>query len=594
MALAQASRIRRLLESPRVGLVAIAIGVVLNLPSVPSGWHLDDLLHRAHFLEVGPLMDSSDMTNRMFDFLSGDPGDIAALKEIGVMPWWAYDEIRIRFWRPLSSFTHVVDYALWPNSGALMHLQNLAWLALLLSATSMLYRRLMVVPLVAGLASLLYALDDAHGLPTGFLANRNALVATALGVLSVVWLDRWRRDGWSPGAWLSPTAFGLALLGGESGIGAAPYLLGYAIFLESKSGARRLSSIVPHAVVGVVWLVVYKVSGYGTYGSGFYLDPVGQTGEWLSHFFIRAPLLLLGQWFLPPSSFAFAWSPSQAMGVAGFGVVVLAFILTLVWPILKRDPVARFLAFGMLLSVVPITAGFPHDRLLFFVGVGAMGLLAMLLHRLFDREQSPTLGRSIGWVLVLVHVFVAAFLQIVMTTAMAAQEPIYAGPARSLPDDAALERQKLIVVNPPSFFYGQYDMLVRRFDGRPAPQSLLMMAPGITNLTITRASETTLSIDAEDGFLMSAFDDVYRGRSFPVPRDYRLELEDVKIAVVGFTDDGRPRSVRFAFNRPLEDDSYRFVRYEAGTYLPFNLPPIGGTHILGAVPFSLISPNSDE
>ena len=118
------SRLTALLASPRIGWLAVGIAVVLSLPSIPTGWHLDDLLHRAQFLEVGPMTDSSDMTNRMFDFLSGDPEDMLAFKDLGVLPWWSEDELKIRFWRPLSSFTHVVDYTLWPASGALMHTHN--------------------------------------------------------------------------------------------------------------------------------------------------------------------------------------------------------------------------------------------------------------------------------------------------------------------------------------------------------------------------------------------------------------------------------------------------------------------------------------
>ena len=57
-----------------------------GLPSLPSGWYLDDLVHRAQFLEVGPLTDGSNMTHRMFDFVSGDPGQLLAYKELGVGP----------------------------------------------------------------------------------------------------------------------------------------------------------------------------------------------------------------------------------------------------------------------------------------------------------------------------------------------------------------------------------------------------------------------------------------------------------------------------------------------------------------------------
>ncbi len=586
------SRLKRVLGSSRAIWIAAGAAVLLNLPSLTTGWQLDDLFHRAHFLEVGPMTDGSNMTHRMFDFLSGDAEEILALKDVGVLPWWTMDTLEVRFWRPLSSFTHVVDYWVWPDSAVLMHAHSVFWLAVLILAVGVLYRRLLGATWVAGAAVLLYAVDDARGFPTGFLANRNALIATAFGALSVALLDRWRRDGWKPGAVLSPLCFGFALLGGESGIGAAPYLLGYVLFLGSGTGIRRLFPIVPHAWVGISWLVVYKLSGYGTSGTGFYLDPMGQPFEWFSQFLLRAPLLLLGQWFLPPSSLAFAWTPAQTLVVALFGVVAMTGVFWLLRPILSVDPVAKFFAFGMLLAVVPITAGFPHDRLLFFVGIGATGLLAKLLSRLFDREISPAFGRPVGIVLVVVHVVLAVPLHVLMSTSTAAQEPIYAGPTRSLPDDPALEAQRLVVVNPPSAFYAQYDLLVRRFDGRPAPASLLLMAPGITRLTFTRSSSVTLEVEAEDGFLISAFDNVYRGETWPVPQDYEVSLSDVHIRVTGGTSDGRPRSVRFTFAHDLENVSFRFVRYEGGRYVPFALPPEGGSVVVEPVPFSLISPES--
>ena len=120
-------------------------------------------------------------------------------------------------------------------------MHNVAWLAGLVAVTALLYRRLIAIPMIAGLATLLYVLDDAHGMPAAFLANRNAMVAASFGVLSLWLHDRFRRDGWAPGAMLSPLAFLAALLGGEIGIGIAPYLLGYRInaILRSYMRARE-------------------------------------------------------------------------------------------------------------------------------------------------------------------------------------------------------------------------------------------------------------------------------------------------------------------------------------------------------------------
>jgi hypothetical protein len=581
--------LRTALASPRTGVLAVSLAVILNLPSIPTGWYLDDLVHRAQFLDVGPMTDSADMTRRMFDFISGVPADILAYKDIGVLPWWADDELKIRFWRPLSSFTHVLDYALWPDSGILMHAHNVAWLAFLVALVAVLYRRFIAAPMVAGLATVLYALDDAHGMPAAFLANRNAIIAASFGVLSLWLHDRCRRDGWAPGAVLSPLAFLAALLGGESGIGIAPYLLGYALFIERRSGAPRFATIAPHAVVGISWLAYYGWAGYGTSGGSFYLDPVAQPAAWSRQFLIRAPLLLLGQWFVPPSSFALVWTRAQALGLAGFGVAFLALLFLFLRPLLRADATARFFLFGMLLSVVPITAGLPHDRLLFFVGIGAMPLLAMLLVRLFDRSGTRA-GRVLGWALVVVHVVVAAPLQLLMNKSIAAQEPLYANPPRSLPRDPKLEGQRLLVVNQPNAFYGQYALLVRAFDGTPVPRSMLMLGPGTTSLALERPSADTLAIEAEKGWLASAFDNVYRDPGRPFPEGYRIHLSGVRIQVVESTPDGRPKRVEFGFARGLEDESLRWVRYEEGRYVPFDLPAVGHEVRIEPVAFNLFSP----
>jgi hypothetical protein len=243
----------------------------------------------------------------------------------------------------------------------------------------------------------------------------------------------------------------------------------------------------------------------------------------------------------------------------------------------------------MLLAVVPITAGFPHDRLLFFVGIGAMGLLAMLLVRLLDRSVTSGMGRLFAWILMVVHVGFAAPFQLLMNAAVASQESLYADPPRSLPEDPELEHQRLVVVNQPSAFYGQYVLLIRRFDGKPAPTRMLMLAPGTTSLVLERSSESALTIEAEDGWLGSAFDNVYRSAAKPFLESYQVTLSDVRIQLVETTLDGRPKKVRFVFARELEDESLRWVLYHDGRYVPFELPGVGERKVIEAVPFSLIS-----
>ena len=120
-----------------------------------------------------------------------------------------------------------------------MHLESVVLYGVLVLVLARLYRRFFTAP-VAMLATLLFALDETHAFPVGWLANRNALFATIFGVLAIHAHDRWRRDGWRAGAWLGPLAFAAALLSAEFGLCALGYLVAYAWFLDpSPRWGRR-------------------------------------------------------------------------------------------------------------------------------------------------------------------------------------------------------------------------------------------------------------------------------------------------------------------------------------------------------------------
>ncbi len=66
--------------------------------------------------------------------------------------------------------THWIDYQLWPDSPLLMHAHSLIWLGLAAATAAFLYRRF-EPSATAGLAVLLFAIDDAHIMPAMWLAN---------------------------------------------------------------------------------------------------------------------------------------------------------------------------------------------------------------------------------------------------------------------------------------------------------------------------------------------------------------------------------------------------------------------------------------
>jgi hypothetical protein len=608
-------RIRTWLSSPYLPLFAACLTLILTLPALWTGFQLDDLAMRVALLEHP---DTVARPADAFSFIKGDPQVNHELMDMGILPWWTAEDLRLSFLRPVSIASHLLDYALWPDSATLMHLHSLLWLAALVLAVAALYRRMLSPAWIAGLATLLYAIDDAHGYPAAWIANRNALIATTLGVLAIVCHDRWRREGWRPGPWMASFCLALALFAAEFGAATLAYLFAYAIFLEGRgegtvaAGAmrvrettdapsslhsgrspvwsQRLLSLAPYAAIAIVWLLVHKLGGYGTAGSGFYVDPFRQPASFIWAVFERAPILLLGQWALPQADAYVQLRGAEALvlWVRSLGMILL--LVLLLMPLVRRSVTARFWTLGMTLSLVPVCATAPSNRLLFFVGIGGMGLLAQFLGGLADKaEWRPRLRpwRWMSWgmaaLFVIVHLVLAPlFLPLTTLVPSILGEPSRAA-AHSLPDDEALREQDLVIVNCPDFlvfvaYLGPETML----RGLPTPRHVRTLSGWPVPIELARLDDRSLRARYLDGPFVGPLGTLWRGPDEPMHAGQTVELSGMTVEVVEVTESGEPLEVIFRFALALEDPSLRWVHWRDGLYVPFVLPAIGETVTLAA------------
>ncbi|MFC2173902.1 hypothetical protein ACFLU6_14950, partial [Acidobacteriota bacterium] len=373
--MALGNRIRTILGHRRFPVCLVVAALLLTLPSLWIGWQADDYVHR--LVMSGNLDEPATSLSwwNLFAFMDGNVQHTRTMKDRGVLPWWTVDTLRIAFWRPLTALSHRLDYSLWPESPVLMHAHSLLWFGALVLVASLLYRRFLSPPWVAGFAALLFALDDARGFPAGWLANRNALLAVFFGLLTLVWYDKWRRDGWRPGLFLALAAMVLALFSGEAALAVCAYLFAHALFLDEKAWPRRLFALLPFALMVLIWFGLYFGLGYGTNGSGYYLDPVTEPLAYGRAALFRAPscsqrdssgCLLGDQFGSIPSGFTVLLSDEgrriQWLVATGF----LTLLCVLMRPLFKGNRTAGFFLVGSLLSLLPICATMPHGRLLFF------------------------------------------------------------------------------------------------------------------------------------------------------------------------------------------------------------------------------------
>jgi len=180
------------------------LAIVLTSGSLRVGWVMDDYFQRLAVLGSPNLSWFYSTPMEMFCFFDGDPQRNHRAMDIGIFPWWTFDRIKACFWRPLTVLTHWLDYRFWPDVAVLMHAHSLVWFGVMVFVAGLLYRRIMGAGAAAGLAVLLYAIDDAHAMSAAWLSARNALLAGCFGITAMIFHDRWRRQGRSGSAFLAP------------------------------------------------------------------------------------------------------------------------------------------------------------------------------------------------------------------------------------------------------------------------------------------------------------------------------------------------------------------------------------------------------
>ncbi len=585
------SRLAAVLAHPRFGWAAALVGVLLALPALGAGLQLDDHLHRFY---VG-LHTRGEGLGVWWDLYVAAEGDEAltrARMDMGFSPWWTVPDLRLRFFRPVAAATHYVDYALWPDAAWLMHAQNLAWYGGLVVAVGALMRRLLGPTWVAGLATLLFAIDDAHGTPIGWIAQRNALICGVLTVLVLLIHDRTRRDGWSRGAIVGPFVFLAALLAGEAAVAALGYLGAHALLLEPAArrdqgghplarAGRAVAALWPYVVVLVAWRITYDWLGYGAHGSGVYLDPSREPWAFLAVLPDRAAALGLAQlgwpdadaWTLVPTP----WAPARRRALA-LGLAVVVAVL----PRLRRDRGLAVCLVGAALALVPASAAVASNRMLLMVGVGGSAVVAgVIAAALAQGEPHPprwwtrALPVVLSLPLLVVHAGLAPLAVPGKVAALPRElEDLQRVGVESLPDDPALTRQDLMVVNSPPTFVGAYMWLMRWDSERALPKRMRVLGSTFAPVIVQRPDPNTLVLQPVGGYFGDPFSAIVRGRAHPFSVGDRIELDGWTVEIQAVMQ-GRPTSVLMRLDTPLEDPSLRWVTWRGDRFEPFVLPAVG-------------------
>lgn len=579
---------RNLLLSRRWSITLLALlGTLMVLPTLNTGLIGDDFMFRSR-LTGQTIQSHPGSFFGLFTFADGQTEHVQHLKDIGQIPWWAADNARMSFWRPLAELTHWLDYQLWPNSPAMMHVHSLLWYALLICLLGRLYRTLDPDFLRGGVATLIFSLSAVHLMTVIWLAARNQLMAACLLVITLQFFHQWRQGLGRRHGVFAMVSLVLGLLSAEAALATMAYLVAYAVAYEhGKSRMSRLVSLLPFVCIVIVWRLVYSQLGYGSAETGGYIDPAAAPLQFAHALLLRLPALLLSYLYGVTSStlgsLTDAVKPMYALGAT---VAVAGSALVARYVGLWATPLARFHALGALLSLVPVCAAESNDRLLLNAEIGLSALLAMLfLHMMAHHRQYTGAGAKVAKLVVGTLMVVHLLVYPLATMGLAVVTPkvvrtLERDEPLSLPDIERGAQVNVILVNPPKALFVGYYPLVREHHGLRNADSTQALASGDQLLTITVLSDRSIRMAAPDGFGEALSRDF---RTYPFKAGDQVRAGRFTATVEDVTPYGKPKVVRFEFDTPLQSASWRFYQWGEAGYVPFTLPALGQTMTLPAI-----------
>ena len=576
-------RMQRWFGSPRIVFWAMLAACVLTLPSLFSGMLGDDYFIRAAVLQNTGIPCVPRSPVNAFTFTSGDPGDLKQGIETGLYPWWTHPRRKMAFFRPLPALTHWIDFKLFSGSVPMMHLHSILWYALLVCVAGLLYRRFLVPFWAAGLAAVFYAVDYSHAVGAAMLCSRNTVMVAVFSFLALLAHDAWRRSGSKACSVIAPAAFFASLLCGEAAVAAGGYLLAYALFIERVKPAARPATLLPYVIAGGVWWIIYTRLGYGTAHIGLYIDPGKDVLRFAANLMQRLPVLLLGHFTLPPSdvwSFLPAWPARIYTACAAAGIMFIAWGI---WPLLRHDRTARFFALGTVLAAIPFCAALPSNRLLFFTGLGSMGLIAGFLGMLLEKPAwfEPYRGRPRAllagvWIFSCAVIYPLLFIPASLSNIFM-QKPLTLAAQTIVSHNDECQSGQTIAVSVPYDQMLFYLHFIRAANGQNPCLNTFLLSAGLQPLEVQRINERTLLVRFKSGMLKGAWEQSFRDSAALLEKGYSLKLSDITVTVTALTDDGLPAEIRYEFNKPLEDSSLRWVTWSDEGFIPFTLPAPGET-----------------
>ncbi len=601
---------------PLLALSVIGATLALRAPVLRTGFIVDDYAQVSMLTGAFPVKRTP---LELFTFSNGSAEDIAALRDFGYLPWWSHAALRVSLFRPLSSALMWCDLHVFGLNAFAFHLHSACWWLAMMTVLAAVLRQLLP-PLPALLALTLCAAHPGHIMFLGWLANRNAMVATTLALAGLWGQLAGRGAARGPPRALIMLAYTLSLCASEYALGFLPY----AVLCDvERSGTRsvRLRRLIPWLLLLFAYGVLRVLGGFGARGSGMYVDPIAEPLSFLRAAFVRFPVLvgdlvlavrstwwsagfpwapqLAAQGWLP-AAWAVDLRPLRSVQVA-VGLVALPILAGFVARSLGRRlsepaPCPHFLALGLPLSLVPALSAFPESRLL-LPGLFAWSVLLVDAGRaawpIVRNDRGMLRARfAFGSVVVLwlLGVVLPPLYSMSENQAMAPLANAVRASILAPALDGALERSRHVLliaaVDPTTTIYIP---LVRRVHGRPAPSSCQLLMSTTSTLRLSRLASNSIVVERLEDAYSAA--DAYASalNEMPLTSGQRFVSDGMRVTVERVLD-GRPMRARFELDTSFDDPGVVLLMQTVFGLMLVTPPRVGDSISVGPAvpPFALM------
>lgn len=565
-------------------LVAILGALWLYGPSLSLGYHLDDYVHVAMLDGTGVMPGQS--WDQLFTFAVPGRDRLGPIQG-DYLPWWSAEDLRLRFFRPLSGLTYALDWAAHGDDPEGFHATSLALYAALVAACTVLYGALARATgrgvWTVLVAALLFALAREHESNVTWIAGRNTLVSVLLCPPALLFYHRWRTGKRRADLVGALACFALALCANEAPVALMGFFAAYELSLGRGAVVERARALLPVAAVAGAWLVFYSAAGYGTQGSEWYVNPLTDPAR-----FVREGLRVnlvnyLVELALPASlepgvvRVAHPWLAALGLQPALASMALAALVLLALALTAVRDRGVRFALLGVLLALVPLAASPRAPRVMLLPTVGTSWAFAVLVTSSLERLSRPR-TLALPWNalrLAVAAVLVAGFAQDpAIARYYVQQRADWAAAIREralgseLPVGAAAADARVLLLTSPSGQEALIAPLLRLQQGLGWPAGIWGVSAGAGSHALERTGERTLRLSlgpgsSPAGMVPRAWAGLYRD-DFDLAAGQELRQGALRVALADVRDGDRVFALDVAIDLPLDDERVWLMAFDRG------------------------------